>query len=217
VLADSPQAYWRFGETSGSTAADASGNGHTAGLYGVFRVGDRVARKLLPSGGGDIGVHSEPGRGTTFKVYLPRVQKPVDQLEETVADDEPPGGVETILIAEDEEFVRSFEREVLTERGYTVLVARGPAHALELARDHSGVIHLLVADVVMPELSGLELAEQLARDRPEMKTLYTSGYAPGAIVNHGVIDAGVAFLAKPLSRLALAQKVREVLDAPDGS
>jgi two-component system, cell cycle sensor histidine kinase and response regulator CckA len=95
-----------------------------------------------------------------------------------------------------------------------VLEAHGSGHALELARDHAGVIHLLVTDVVMPDLSGLELAERLALDRPEIKTLYTSGYAPGAIVSHGLLEAGVAFLPKPLSRIALAQKVREVLDAP---
>jgi CheY-like chemotaxis protein len=182
------------------------GKGTGLGLSTVFGI--------VKQSGGDIGVHSEPGRGTTFKVYLPRVRKPVDQVEESVADEEPPGGSETILVAEDEEIVRSFEREALTELGYTVLEAHGPGHALELARDHSGVIHLLVTDVVMPELSGRELAERLAKDNPEMRTLYTSGYAAGAIVSHGVLDPGVAFLPKPLSRLTLAQKVREVLDAP---
>jgi two-component system cell cycle sensor histidine kinase/response regulator CckA len=128
------------------------GTGKGLGLSTVFGI--------VKQSGGDSGVYSEPGRGTTCKVYLPRVQKPIERLEETPTEAKPPGGTETILVAEDEEVVRSFEREVLTELGYTILEADGRAHALELARDHPGPIHLLLTDVVMPGLSGRDLADR---------------------------------------------------------
>jgi CheY-like chemotaxis protein len=173
------------------------GKGTGLGLSTVFGI--------VKQSGGDI--------GTTFKIYLPRVQASVEQLEKPTTDTKLPRGSETILLTDDEELVRSFEREVLIERGYTVLEAHGPSHALELAREHSGPIHLLLTDVVMPELNGRELSEQLTQNRPEIKTLYTSGYASGAIVHHGILESGVAFLPKPLNRNSLAYKVREVLDS----
>ncbi|HWB21686.1 MAG TPA: response regulator [Gaiellaceae bacterium] len=182
------------------------GKGTGLGLSTVFGI--------VKQSGGDIGVYSEPGQGTTFKIYLPRVQALVDQPEDHGPQRESPRGSETILLTDDEGLVRGFEREVLTELGYTVLEADSPRHALELARDHPSVIHLLLTDVVMPELSGRELSEQLAEKRPELKTLYTSGYATGAIVHHGILEPGFAFLPKPLNRTSLAHKVREVLDSP---
>jgi signal transduction histidine kinase len=182
------------------------GKGTGLGLSTVFGI--------VKQSGGDIGVYSEPDHGTTFKIYLPCVQALVDQPEDPGPSREAPRGSETILITDDEGLVRGFEREVLAELGYTVLEADSPRHALELAGEHPSVIHLLLTDVVMPELSGRELSEQLAENRPELKTLYTSGYATGAIVHHGILEPGFAFLPKPLNRTSLAHKVREVLDSP---
>jgi signal transduction histidine kinase len=182
------------------------GRGTGLGLSTVFGI--------VKQSGGDVSVYSVPGRGTTLKVYLPRVGGPVDAVEVRALDDELPRGSESILIVDDEDVVRRFELEVLTERGYTVIEAHDVPHALELSRSYPGRIDLLVTDVVMPTLSGPEVAERLARDRPDMRTLYTSGYASDAIVRHGVLEPGIAFLPKPLSRGALARKVRETLDAP---
>jgi CheY-like chemotaxis protein len=180
------------------------GRGTGLGLSTVFGI--------VKQSGGDVSVYSEPGHGTTFKIYLPQVRGPIDQIAVPVADTELPRGSETILIVDDEDVVRRFELEVLTECGYTVLEARSVQHALELSSDHPGRIDLLLTDVVMPTLSGPEVSERLARDRPDMRTLFTSGYASDAIVRHGVLEPGIAFLPKPLSRGALARKVRETLD-----
>jgi signal transduction histidine kinase len=182
------------------------GKGTGLGLATVFGI--------VKQSGGDVFVYSEPGRGTTFKIYLPRVQAPVERLEPRATPETPPRGSETILLVEDEEMVRNLEREVLEAQGYRVLEARNARHALELAQEHAGAIHLLVTDVVMPELSGRELAEQLVALRPDSKVLYTSGYADDAIVRHGVLEPGIAFLPKPLTPASLAHKVREVLDSP---
>jgi signal transduction histidine kinase len=181
------------------------GSGTGLGLSTVFGI--------VKQSGGDVGVYTEAGRGTTFKVYLPLANAPLDALDAEVADTPAPGGTETILLVDDEQLVRSLEHEVLTELGYTVLAADSAWHAVELARAHAGTIHLLVTDVVMPQLSGRELAALLAQERPGLRMLYTSGYASGAIVRHGVLDGDIAFLPKPFNRLALARKVRDVLDA----
>jgi PAS domain S-box-containing protein len=168
---------------------------------------------IVKQSGGDIGVYSEPGRGTTFKIYLPRVPAPVEQPELGAARERPPRGSETILLVEDEELVRNLEREALEASGYTVLEAQSARHALEIAQAHQGAIDLLLTDVVMPELSGRELAELLAPQRPEMRILYASGYADDAIVRHGVLEPEIAFLPKPLTPGSLGRKVRDVLDA----
>jgi two-component system cell cycle sensor histidine kinase/response regulator CckA len=181
------------------------GKGTGLGLATVFGI--------VKQSGGDIGVYSEPNRGTTFKIYLPRVQAPVDRISPPTRRLEPPRGSETVLLVEDEELVRHLEREVLTEGGYTVLEARSVSHALELAEGHAGVIDLLVTDVVMPELNGPALAELLAERRPDIRILYTSGYPSNAISRQGVLAPNVAFLPKPLTPASLARKVREVLDA----
>jgi len=162
---------------------------------------------------GYVWVYSESGRGTTFKIYLPRVDAPADKLLPT----REPGsvvGTETILLAEDDAILRPLAKGLLAKLGYTVLDAADAAEALETARQYGQPIHLLVADVVMPGASGRELARQLEKSRPETKVLYVSGYTDDAIVHHGMLEPGLNFLQKPFTPAVLARKVREVLDAP---
>jgi two-component system, cell cycle sensor histidine kinase and response regulator CckA len=167
---------------------------------------------IVKQSGGYVWVYSEPGRGTTFKVYLPRVdaaaEEPLRPREGgTIA------GTETILLAEDDDMLRPLAKGLLEKLGYKVLEARNAEEALATARDRSGPIHLLVADVVMPGRSGRELARQLAETRPATKVLYVSGYTDDAIVHHGMLEPGLHFLQKPFTPAVLARKVREVLDA----
>jgi two-component system cell cycle sensor histidine kinase/response regulator CckA len=169
-------------------------------VYGIVKQSD-----------GHVWVYSEPGVGTTVKVYLPRVD---EEVEHVAARPEaaPSRGGETILLAEDEESLAEMIKEILEERGYTVLAPGAGPQALETAQTHKGSIHLVVTDVVMPRLSGRELVGRLSEVHPETKVLYMSGYTDDAIAHHGVLDAGVPFIEKPFSPEALASKVREVLD-----
>src|SRR5438874_7581382 len=167
---------------------------------------------IVKQSGGYIWVYSDPGRGTAVDVYLSCVPGPADPLR---PEPEPPplrGGHETVLLVEDAAPVRTLARRRLEARGYQVIDAADGPKALELSRRHSGVIDALVTDVVMPGMSGRELAERLAPTRPEMKVLYTSGYTDDAIVRQGVLSAGAAFLQKPFVPDTLARKVRDVLD-----
>jgi len=171
-----------------------------ASVYGIVR-----------QSGGHIAVRSTPGAGTTFRIHLPRVDEPVEVSRVAPPVAAPVSGTETILVAEDEQIVRVLVRKVLEQAGYMVLLAGGGAEALQLAERHPGPIQLLVTDVVMPGMSGRELARRLVERRPMTKVLYLSGYADDAVERHGALDPGTAFMQKPFSPSALASRVREVL------
>jgi signal transduction histidine kinase len=161
---------------------------------------------------GSIEVYSEVGMGTTFRIYLPRVEGEALKL---VRDDKREallGGAETVLLVEDEGAVREMCAKLLGELGYRVLHASNGKEAIAVSRDHMGPIDLLLTDVVMPEMNGGELATQLILHHPEMRVLFTSGYTEDVIVHHGVLDDGVSFLGKPYTLPVLARKIREVLD-----
>ena len=169
---------------------------------------------IAKQSGGYIWVYSEVGHGTTFKIHLPRVEKIIEPVEKKEAASVSLRGTETILLVEDEDLVRDLARRSLVRNGYTVLDARNAGDAILICEHHEGPIHLLLSDVVMPRMSGLELAKRLAPPRSDMKVLYMSGYTDNAITHHGVIEPETAFLPKPFTPHALARKVREVLDAP---
>ncbi len=174
---------------------------------------------IVKQSGGYVWVYSEVGHGTTVKVYLPRVAAAADEPPAPGPAPEPaqvPRGRETVLLVEDAAPVRSLARRSLEACGYTVVDAPDGPTALDVAARHRGGIDLLVTDVVMPRMSGRELAERLAPARPRMKVLYTSGYTDDAMVRQGVLTAGVAFLQKPFVPETLARKVREVLDGEKG-
>jgi two-component system, cell cycle sensor histidine kinase and response regulator CckA len=176
-----------------------------ATVYGIVR-----------QSGGFIWVYSEPGHGTTFKIYLPRVDEPVATALERTAVGRTPRGRETILLVEDAAAVRAVTRALLERLGYVVLEAPHGEAALHLAAKHHGPIDLLLTDVVMPGLGGRPLAERLLAARPELRVLYASGYTDDAVVRHGVLETGIAYLQKPFTSEALARKVREVLERPRG-
>jgi PAS domain S-box-containing protein len=168
---------------------------------------------IVKQSGGYIWVYSEPGRGTTFKVYLPRVDAPVESRPDPVIAASLRGS-ETILLVEDQDEVRNLVRRMLEARGYHVLVGASGDDALRVAARHGGSIDLLVTDVVMPGMSGRQAALLLVPAHPKMRVLYLSGYTDEAIVRHGMLEPGIAFLQKPFTTDTLARKVREVLDSP---
>ncbi len=181
------------------------GKGSGLGLstvYGIVKQSD-----------GCIWVYSEPGQGTSFKIYLPRVDAlvesptPARELQRTLT------GTETVLLAEDDDQLRRLSRGLLGKLGYQVLEAANVEGALRQAREHQGPIHLLLTDVVMPGESGRLLAQRLAEPRPETRVLYMSGYSDAAVIHHGVLDTGLNYLQKPFTPSALARRVREALDA----
>jgi two-component system, cell cycle sensor histidine kinase and response regulator CckA len=165
---------------------------------------------IVKQTGGDIWVYSEPNRGTTFKLYFPRVSEPAvesggPETQSTA------GASETILVVEDEKAVRDLTMRMLERLGYRLLAAASGAEAIEVSRAFTGTIHLLLTDVVMPNMSGRQLADELAVSRPDMKVLYLSGYTENTVLHHGVLDANVEFLPKPFSREALSRRIREIL------
>jgi two-component system cell cycle sensor histidine kinase/response regulator CckA len=180
-----------------------SGKGTGLGLSTVFGI--------VQQSGGSVWVYSEMGKGTTFKVYLPRVVAPVDAVR---AVDLPPTlrGSETILLVEDDDQVRVVAQGILSRHGYNVIEARNAGEALLCSEKYSGTIHLLLSDVVMPRMSGPQLAKRLASARPHMKVLCMSGYTDDSIVRHGVIDAHFAYIQKPITPHSLTTRVREVLE-----
>ncbi len=163
---------------------------------------------------GHITVHSGPGRGTTFRIYLPRVPNAPEQVPSVPALTPQLRGKETILVVEDDEIVRQLTSEALETLGYSVLQCHDPEEAKRVSAIHGGPIHLLLTDVVLPQMDGRSLFGFLSPLFPDMRVLYVSGYAENAIVHHGVLDVGVKFLQKPFSVESLAKKVREVLDEP---
>ena len=183
------------------------GKGTGLGLSTVFGI--------VQQSGGSVWVYSEVGKGTTFKVYLPCVDDPIDSVRsaETARNLR---GSETILLVEDDHQVRAVALTILRRGGYHVIEARHGAEAILRSERHPGTIHLLLTDVVMPQTSGPELAKRLAGSRPDMKVLCMSGYTDDSIVRHGVLDAHLAYLQKPITPDALTTRVREVLDAKTG-
>jgi len=215
-----PGAYVQLAVTDTGVGMDAEIRSHlfepfftTKGLGKGTGLGLATVYGIVKQSGGYIAVQSQPGRGSTFTVYLPRSEAPLEAPPAwTTA---PAGGAETVLLVEDEASVRDLVCEMLVATGYTVLGARHGGEALVVADQHAGPIHLLLSDIVMPHMGGRELARRLRRARPTLKVLYMSGYLGDATPPEG-LEQGMQLLAKPFTAEALARKLREVLDAPWG-
>ena len=181
-----------------------SGKGTGLGLSTVYGI--------VKQSGGYIWVYSEPGKGSTFKVYIPRTEERAEDPRKAVPPVEDLRGEKTVLVVEDEGSILKLSAAVLGGYGYAVLAARGGEDALRIAGKHEGEISLLLTDVVMPGMGGRELYERILQRRPKIKVLYMSGYTDNAIVRRGVLDPGTPFLQKPFSPISLARKVKEVLE-----
>jgi signal transduction histidine kinase len=174
-------------------------------------LGLSTAYGIVKQSGGSIWVYSEPGKGTTFKVYLPRVEEAALAAPPRSSDSLPTLGTETILIVEDEPAIRALSRQVLERSGYHVLEAGDGKSALELLRTHPEPIHLLLTDLVMPDMGGTELASRLQDKRPTIRVLFMSGYTDDGVVRNGMLGSGRAFLQKPFTPAMLVRKIRDVL------
>ena len=170
-------------------------------VYGIVKQND-----------GFICVASEPGKGTTFKIYLPRFEVETEQVPSEEITVKRLTGTETILLVEDDEAILDLGKTILENLGYTVLAAQAPADSIRIAEEHPGDIHLLITDVVMPEMNGRELAEQLSTIRPNLECLYMSGYTADVMAHRGILDKGLNFIQKPFGSDDLAVRVRQVLD-----
>jgi two-component system, cell cycle sensor histidine kinase and response regulator CckA len=182
----------------------ATGKGTGLGLATVYGI--------VKQNNGFINVYSEPGMGTTFRIYLPRYIGKAEQPQGEGVPAPIVRGRETVLVVEDEPALLELSLLMLESQGYRVLTARTPGEAIRLAEDYAGEIHLLMTDVVMPEMDGRDLAKRMLSFYPDIKRLFMSGYTANVIAHHGVLDEGVHFLQKPFSRQQLAAKVREALD-----
>jgi len=171
-----------------------------ATVYGIVRQNN-----------GFVNLYSEPGQGTTFSIYLPSFISETVPVAETSRTEEPLNGTETVLLVEDDAAILDLGMTVLQRLGYTVLAANTPNMAIQLAQEQEGEIHLLITDVIMPEMNGRELAQRLSSLRPTMQCLYMSGYTANVIAHHGVLDPGIHFIQKPFSIDALGRAVREAL------
>jgi len=180
-----------------------AGKGTGLGLATVYGI--------VTQSGGSVWVYTEPGIGTTFKIYLPRVDQVLEAEPLTDTAENVERGSRTVLIVEDDAALLQVTCLSLQEAGYAILSARSSAEAIHISEVHKGIIHLMVTDVIMPGLSGDQLASRLSALRPEMKVLYVSGYTDDTIARHGILEPGLAFLQKPFSPRALARKVSEVL------
>jgi CheY-like chemotaxis protein len=189
----------------------------TKGLGQGTGLGLSTVYGIVRQSGGTVWVESQPGRGSTFRICLPVFEEVVAPGVDEAAPPPVAPGWETVLLVEDEPEVRELACEILRDRGYTVLEADGPDHAMRVAEAHSGTIHLLLTDVVMPGASGRDLADRLTPLRPAMKVIYMSGYTDHAIVHHGVLDPSVAYIAKPFTPDDVMRKVRTVLDEASAS
>ncbi len=217
-----PGNYVRLAITDTGTGMSAEVKAHlfepffsTKGVGQGTGLGLSTCYGIIKQSGGHISVYSEPGRGTTFKIYLPQVESQVKPALRSLDPSELPHGTETILLVEDDPALREMAVTLLKRLGYTVLAAANGVEALSLNhRRDAGQIHLLFTDVVMPHMSGKELADRVHALYPHIKILFTSAYTENAIVHQGVLNKGVLMLQKPFTPSALAQKVREVLDRP---
>jgi two-component system cell cycle sensor histidine kinase/response regulator CckA len=167
---------------------------------------------IVKQSGGDIFVYTEVGHGTTFKIYFPRVFEPGEELAKKEAGEGVPRGTETILVVEDDGMVRKLAIDILRTQGYTVLEAGAGGEALLVCEQYKEPIHLILTDVVMPNMSGAQFIERLKQVRKDFKVVYMTGYAENAITHHGLLEEGVNLIHKPFRIEKLARKVREVLD-----
>jgi PAS domain S-box-containing protein len=184
------------------------GQGTGLGLATVYGIVRQV--------GGQVMVYSEPGRGTSFKIYLPRLEGQADEVPAAMPMGPAPTGTETVLLVEDESALRTLIHEILRTAGYRILQGATPDEALATAAAHQGVIHLVLTDVILPSMSGREMADALRSARPRTRALFMSGYTDDAISHHGILEPGTHFMEKPFTADALLRKIREVLDAREG-
>ena len=167
---------------------------------------------ILKQHSGEITCLSKPDKGTTFKIYLPRIDQPVEELKQESLVEKDYHGDEVILLVEDDDQVREVLAEILKELGYLVIHASESAEATKVSNKFKDKIHLLLTDLILPGLNGRELSEQLAEKREDMKVLFISGYSDDVIAKHGMIDEGLSFLQKPFTAASLGKKIREVLE-----